>query len=98
MKAILALFLLAMYLPAIAYIPLQSFALWRLKGGPRKLALLAVPPMLLVVYLTVYAYMQQSNLWPILLILSAPVADVFLLALLIAFRRTHYRAASDKAA
>jgi hypothetical protein len=75
-------FLLAGWgLPFTVYVFAQVFVPIRLRGAWRWLSLLPVPIMAYVVYATVAAFKQQSNMWPILLILVSPVAAFFLVLL-----------------
>lgn len=62
---------------------LQYFALRRMCGGWRKLAFLPLVPMSIVLIVTIQGLLQQSNLWPILIIFIAPLALVYLFILLI---------------
>ena len=71
-------FALTWGLPFAVYLVLQATALFVLPRGRRLVALIPVVPMLGVVVATVRAYEAQSNLWPILLVLASPVADVYL--------------------
>lgn len=79
--------------PCTAYVVIQVIAAVRLRGKYRLICLVPVLPMLVVGALTVSAYRQQSNLWPILLIFAGPVAFLFVAGVWIAFRRA--RRASD---
>jgi hypothetical protein len=62
-----------------AYVVLQTWAALKLRGRRRLLVLLPVLPMAIVVALTLAAYMQESNLWPILMILVSPIACIFVI-------------------
>lgn len=64
---------------AIAYVPLQIYTGLKWRGGWR---ILALAPLLIIVPIlgyTAYAAARESNLWPIVLIFSAPVATVYFL-------------------
>jgi len=82
-------FMLTWGLPFTVYAALQGFALVRLRGYSLALALLPIPVMAYVVYVTVDAYHLHSNMWPILLILVSPGAAVFLVALIFIAGRSH---------
>ena len=68
-------------LPFTVYIFAQIFVPLRLRGAWRGLSLLPIPVMAYVVYATVAAFKQHSNMWPILLIMTSPVAAFFLVLL-----------------
>ena len=75
-------FLLAGWgLPFTVYAAAQIFVPIRLRGTWRWLSLLPVPCMVYVVYATVAAFKEHSNMWPILLIIASPVAALFLILL-----------------
>ena len=79
-------FMLTWGLPFTLYIVLQVFTVIRLRGLWRLVAVLPVPVMTYVVYVTADAYYARSNMWPILLILISPCAVIFLVVLLFVFR------------
>lgn len=62
-----------------AYVILQVIALFVLKRPILYAAALPVPIMLWVAYVTFDAFLHQSNMWPMLMILASPVAILFLL-------------------
>jgi hypothetical protein len=62
-----------------AYPALQIIALKRLKGGWWYAAAAPLLAMVPIAAFTVFAFMQQSNLWPLLLILASPIASLYLL-------------------
>ena len=68
-------------LPLTVYTFAQIFVPLRLRGAWRGLSLLPIPVMAYVVYATVAAFNQHSNMWPILLIIASPVAALFLVLL-----------------
>ena len=74
-------------LPFMVYVALQLYALICLRRFWLILALLPLPVMAYIVYVTADAYRLRSNMWPILLILSSPCAAIFLFVLVIAARR-----------
>jgi hypothetical protein len=76
------LIILTGYAATIAYLPLQFYALVRLNGARRWAALLPIFLMAPVAIMTYSAYMQQSNLWPIMIIFASPLAALYLLGLL----------------
>ena len=61
------------------YVITQMVAIFRLRGGWRWASLVPVIPMIYVVAVTIKAFEQQSNLWPLLLIFSSPLALVYIL-------------------
>ena len=67
----------------VLYLALQIFAPIRLRGAWRWLSLLPIPIMSCTLYVTVVALKEGSNIWPILLLLSSPVAALFLLLLVV---------------
>jgi len=75
-------FMLSWGFPFTVYAALQGFALVRLRGYSLALALLPIPAMAYVVYVTMDAYRIHSNMWPILLRLASPCAVIFLVALI----------------
>ena len=78
----LLMFLLAGWgLPFTVYFLAQIFV--------RGLSLLPIPVMAYVVYATVAAFRDHSNMWPILLIIASPVAAFFLAILF--FLTRHWR-------
>ena len=74
----LGFFLISWGLPFTVYLALQVYLLVTLKGKYRLLASIPVIPMSIVMSMTVSAYRQHSNLWPILLILVSPVGIIAL--------------------
>lgn len=73
-----AAFLFTFGLPFLLYVAAQVVALVRLRGQARLWAALAIPFMGWVVWMTVDAYRQQANLWPLALIFLSPVALLYL--------------------
>lgn len=63
------------------YPVLQVIAIRSMRGRWRYLALVPFLPMAYVIPVTIVAFVQQSNLWPILLIFMAPIALIYLLVL-----------------
>jgi hypothetical protein len=60
------------------YFVLQGWLLWRLGGGWRKAAAAALLPMGAVLVYTVYAFLDGSNIFPMVLIFTAPMAFLYL--------------------
>ena len=69
-----------------AYFLLQTLALWRLRGGWRIAAALPAVPMAAIVVQTAFAFLAQSNLFPILLLFGSPPASLYLILLLLIHR------------
>jgi hypothetical protein len=61
------------------YIIAQMVAIFRLPGGWRWASLVPVIPMIYVVADTIKAFEQPSNLWPLPLLFSSPLALVYIL-------------------
>lgn len=70
----------------LVYPPLQFNAVRKLHGLWRVFAVLPLLPMGFVLVVTVRAFYYQSNVWPILLIFTAPVALLYLFALMYVHR------------
>jgi hypothetical protein len=70
-----------------AYPVLQIMALRRLKGGWWYAAAAPLLAMLPILAFTLFALLQKSNLWPLLLILASPVASLYLLVTIGLYRR-----------
>ena len=66
--------LIFLYVPA--YFLLQAALSFRTSGGWRKATLVPAVIMAPVAAITVLAFAVQSNLWPLLLILTAPLACI----------------------
>lgn len=81
-----ATFFLTFGLPFTLYVAAQAVALVRFRGASRAWAALAIPFMAWVVWLTIGAYRQQSNLWPIALIFLSPLALLYLGAIALVVR------------
>ena len=62
-----------------AYVVLQVLTVATLKGAVRYAALLPLPFMIGVAVVTVSAWHNQSNLWPIVMIFASPLALLYLL-------------------
>lgn len=72
------------------YVVMQVMALWRWSGGWRLAAALPAVPMAAVFGYTTIAYRAGSNLFPLVLIFTAPIALTYLVVLLV-LRRTRGR-------
>lgn len=69
---------LLLYGPVLLYVWLQGVALWRWRGW---WLLAALPPLGVMgptLLLTAEAYRAESNLWPLMMILAAPLAALWL--------------------
>ena len=67
----------------LVYPILQFIAVRRMKGGWRALAYLPLILMAFVFFITIVGLYQQSNLWPLILILVSPLVLVYLVVLLV---------------
>jgi hypothetical protein len=67
----------------LAYPILQFIAVKRMRGGWRVLAYLPLILMAFVFIITIVGLYQQSNLWPLILILVSPLVLVYLVILLV---------------
>ena len=65
----------------LVYPPLQFNAVRKLRGTWRVFAGLPLLPMAFVLIVTIREFYHQSNLWPILLIFTAPIALLYLFVL-----------------
>jgi hypothetical protein len=65
----------------LVYPILQIIALSGSKGYMRILALLPLAVMAIVFAVTIIGFVQESNLWPIFLIFTSPVAVIYLFVL-----------------
>ena len=65
-------------LPFTLYVAVQPFARVSLRGQARQWSALAIPFMAWLVWATVGAFREDSNLWPIGLIVLSPVALLYL--------------------
>jgi hypothetical protein len=77
---------LAMWLPVLGYLIGQVVVPLRLHGGWRIAALVPVPFMAYILYVTVVGLQHESNLWPLMLILLSPAALTYLLIVYFAGR------------
>ena len=65
------------WLAVPAYILLQFVVIWRSSGPSRWVAGLPLVFMVPIFVLTVVAYAQESNLWPLFLLFASPVALLY---------------------
>jgi hypothetical protein len=72
----------AMMIAVPGYFLLQCLVLWLWGGGWRKAAMAPLWPMGAVLAYTVYTFFDGSNLFPVVLIFTAPLAFLYLLLLL----------------
>lgn len=67
----------------LVYPILQIIAVSGSKGIMRSLALLPLAVMAMIFTVTIIGYVQESNLWPIFVIFSSPVAVIYLFIIVI---------------
>ena len=79
---------------AFAYPRLQYLAVRQMRGVWLGLSLVPLGMMAIVAVVTATALSEGSNLWPLLLIFTAPLATVYLLVLRFAERRVSGRRGS----
>jgi hypothetical protein len=79
MSAWSTFFLAGWGLPFTLYVIAQIVAVVRLRGRARIWAAVPIPFMVLVLYVTLNAFAQKSNLWPITMIFASPVALAYVL-------------------
>jgi hypothetical protein len=65
------------------YFVLQPLLLLRVRDGWRRAVLAPLLPMGAVLAWTCYAFLKGSNLFPLVLIFTAPLADVYLLVIVL---------------
>ena len=75
------LIILVGFISAVAYVPLQIYTARKWRGGWRIAAFVPLLLMLPVCVFTAIALVQESNLWPILLIFAAPFGTAYLILL-----------------
>jgi hypothetical protein len=74
-------FFSAVFLGVPVYVVLQWYMLRKWEGGWRIAAFVPLIVMAPLLIYTALAFLAQSNLWPLLLILAAPPAYIYLLVL-----------------
>jgi hypothetical protein len=77
-----------LWLAVPAYVILQAIVLWRSAGVARILAGVPLLGMIPVFVYTVMGLINNSNLWPLLLLFSSPVALLYVSVAAIAIRRS----------
>jgi uncharacterized membrane protein len=75
-------FTFLIFLPVALYLVLQALVPERVSVEKRWLAFLPLPFMILVFGFTAYALLTESNLWPLIMIFTSPVACLVLLLIL----------------
>ena len=65
------------------YFVLQPLLLFRVRDGWRRAVQAPLFPMAAVLAWTIYAGLKGSNLFPLVLIFTAPLADLYLLVILL---------------
>ena len=76
-----------LWLAIPAYLVLQVVALLRTSGGSRLAAALPLFVMIPVFAVTIIAAAQESNMWPVLMLLASPVALVYVAVVALLPRR-----------
>ena len=71
-----------------AYVVVQVVALMRSSGGSRMAAALPLFVMVPVFALTAVGLVQESNLWPLLMLFASPVALVYVIVVALLPRRS----------
>ncbi|HRH82385.1 MAG TPA: hypothetical protein PLW81_15195 [Thiobacillaceae bacterium] len=71
-------FLAGWGLPFTTYVVIQILAVWFVRGRAKIMVAMPVPVMVLVLSFTIAAYQNSSNLWPLLVIFSSPVAILYI--------------------
>lgn len=69
--------------PFILAVILEVVILFKWRGKWFWIALLLLLPLLLILAITISGFIQQSNLWPIIMILGSPLLLVLLFVLII---------------
>jgi hypothetical protein len=86
-QALVGLVVIALgFAAAISYPGLQYAAIRQMPGAWRALSFVPLAAMAIVAVYTVMALVEGSNLWPLLLIFTAPLATGYLLLLRFAAR------------
>ena len=70
-------------LPFSIYVLLQTIGLLTLHGPHRRAALIPLPIMCVVLVITLASLSGGSNMWPVFLILTSPLAAIFLLVVIV---------------
>ena len=61
-----------------AYVALQVITIVSTKGAWRLIYAIPVVPMTVIFAWTLFAYLQQSNIWPLVLFFTLPLALMYL--------------------
>jgi hypothetical protein len=77
----LAFFAVGWGLPLSFYCAVQTAAIWSLRGRWRVAVAAPIPLMVVVAGHMAWAYSQNSNLWPMTMLMTAPGAAVAVLAM-----------------
>ena len=77
-----------LWLAIPAYLILQVVALLRTSGGFRLAAALPLFVMVPVFAMTIIAAAQESNMWPVLMLLASPVALAYVTGVALLGRRS----------
>jgi hypothetical protein len=77
-----------LWLTIPAYVVLQVVALMRSSGGSRVAAVLPLFIMIPVFALTAVALVQESNLWPLWMLFSCPIAMLYVAVVALRARRS----------
>jgi hypothetical protein len=80
-------FINLVWLTIPAYVILQVVALLRSSGWMRIAAALPLVVMVPVFALTIHAYVLDSNLWPLLLLMASPAAMLYVAVVAFVARR-----------
>jgi hypothetical protein len=81
--------------PVALYLTVQILAGIKLRGVARLLAVLPLIPMVWIAVVTVGAYRQESNLWPILLIFASPMAALYIGVVWVVAKKNHGLSAGE---
>jgi hypothetical protein len=79
-----ALVFTLMCVSPLIWLPLQAYALFRLRGRRRVFAALPILAMIPVLWITYAEYQKASNLWWLLLVFGSPLAALWVIATLFA--------------
>jgi hypothetical protein len=74
------IFLGVLWLCVVGYVFMQAVVLLRASGQSRLFAALPLVAMVPIFVFTAVAYAQESNLWPLTLLLASPLALLYVIA------------------
>jgi uncharacterized membrane protein len=77
-----------LWLTVPAYLVLQVVALMRSSGGSQAAAALPLVVMVPVFALSAVALVQESNLWPVLMLFASPIALLYVAVVAVLARRS----------